>query len=188
LPTWKHVHKQHINRLLLPFSYQSKIITATEWDNFFRLRISEAAQPEIMELAANMRAAMTFSEPVEREWHLPYVTVEERSSNDFEYLAKLSSARCARVSYNNHDGSTPDAEKDLELFNQLATRPYTDKRGYVHDEDDPIHGSALEHAAKAMTHIKDVWSDVGQTHMKKDGSLWSANFRGWNQFRQMLGA
>lgn len=183
---WKHVHKQHINRLMLPFSMQSKVITATEWDNFFKLRTHETAQPEIQELAINMLLEMEESVPVERVWHLPYITEAERAEYPPELLAKVSSARCARVSYNNHDGSNPVIEKDLELYDQLATRPYTDKRGYTFTEDDPIHGSALEHAAKAMKKPTGVSFDSGQTHTDLDNNVWSANFRGWCQFRKML--
>jgi len=183
---WQHVNKQHINRLLSPFSYQTKVITGTEWDNFFKLCIHEAAQPEMLELAIIMLFEKEWSEPVEREWHLPYITEDERNRYNPHLLARVSSARCARFSYNNHEGSDPVIEDDLELYNQLAMRPYTDKHGNLYDQNDPIHGSILEHAAKAMTQIKDIWSDDGQTHMRRDGTLWSANFHGWNQFRQMV--
>ena len=41
------IHKQTANRLLEPFLLQKKVITATEWDNFFDLRLKDDAQPEI---------------------------------------------------------------------------------------------------------------------------------------------
>lgn len=40
------VHKQNFNRLLEPFQTVKTILTATEFDNFFRLRIHEDAMPE----------------------------------------------------------------------------------------------------------------------------------------------
>lgn len=48
-------HKQVVNRLLEPFQYIKVIVTATEWDNFFKLRLHEDAQPEMYELARCMK-------------------------------------------------------------------------------------------------------------------------------------
>lgn len=39
--------KQLVNRLLEPFSHINVVVSATEWDNFFGLRLDKAAQPEI---------------------------------------------------------------------------------------------------------------------------------------------
>ena len=45
------IHKQHINRILEPFQFIKVIVTATEWYNFFALRLAPDAQPEIRQLA-----------------------------------------------------------------------------------------------------------------------------------------
>ena len=45
------LHKQIANRLLEPFLAIKVVVTATEWENFFKLRIHKDAQPEIQELA-----------------------------------------------------------------------------------------------------------------------------------------
>ena len=37
----------------------------------------------------------------------------------YEYFAPISAARCARVSYLNHDQTAPVIERDLELANKL---------------------------------------------------------------------
>ena len=116
------VHKQVANRLLEPFSTIKVIVSATEWDNFFSLRISPAAQQEICILAWRIRAAMDCSTPVKVDvcnWHLPYI-YESEQHLDLELIKKISVARCARVSYLNHD-SQLDHAKDIELFNQLKT-------------------------------------------------------------------
>ena len=47
-------HKQTVNRLLEPFSHINVVVTATEWDNFFGLRLHKDAQPEMRELAIKM--------------------------------------------------------------------------------------------------------------------------------------
>lgn len=175
------LHKQIANRLLEPFLPIKVVVTSTEWNNFFNLRNHPDAQPEIQELAICMLEAMNNSEQVElhpHEWHLPYITGNEFNHliNDcgnydyaLEQMLKASSARCARVSYLNHDQSSPTLEADLKLFNMLAQRPYDDGKGHVLKVDDPVHLSPLEHQG---------------TPMKVHG--WSGNFRNWTQFRQVL--
>jgi thymidylate synthase ThyX len=169
------VHKQVTNRILEPFQFMHTVVTATEWKNFFELRLHPDAQPEIQELAKTMKSAMDHSVPLELkpgQWHLPYISEEELDGLDFlvnlDTLRKASVARCARTSYLNHDNTQPNLEKDLELAYKLL---------------EAGHWSPFEHQATPMTHTKDIWSDVGQTHMDKSGNLWSGNFRGWNQYR-----
>lgn len=74
------------------------------------------------------------------------------------FLAKLSSARCARVSYLNHDGSEPDIAKDLGLFKRLTADPRA------------IHASPMEHSAYALA----------------SSGLRNRNYRGWRQFRAVV--
>ena len=68
-------HKQIANRILEPFMWAHTIVTATEWDNFFALRLDDAAQPEIQALAKAMKEAMESSKPTESRFHLPYITM-----------------------------------------------------------------------------------------------------------------
>jgi len=116
-------HKQIVNRLLEPFQFIVVIVTATEWDNFFKLRLHEDAQPEMQELARVMKEAMDSTPPrpvALFEWHLPYITEEERVQVlEPSDCIKASVARCARVSYLTHDREDPDITKDIELHNKL---------------------------------------------------------------------
>lgn len=130
------VHKQITNRLLEPFMHMTTIITATEWENFQRLRNHKDAQPEIKELAVQIDCAMSNSIPVGREWHIPYLFEDEEKFN-IELKLQLSTARCARVSYLTHDGKR-DTSKDVELYHQLLTG------------SDVGHMSPFEHQAKAL--------------------------------------
>ena len=128
------LHKQIVNRVLEPYQWMHTIVTATEWANFFALRDHPDAQPEIAALARSMRTAMQLSKPVERTEHLPYITEGEYTLPLVsQYLA--SAARCARVSYLNHDGSTPNLQHDLELAAKLNTAG---------------HMSPFEHQARAL--------------------------------------
>lgn len=102
------VHKQVVNRLLEPFTWVSVIVSSTEWDNFFTLRISPKAQPEIKLLATNMQTALHGSTPRNvgwGEWHLPLATRRE-----------VAVGRLARVSYET-SGKTED--EDAALCQQL---------------------------------------------------------------------
>lgn len=115
------VHKQITNRLTEPFQHISVVVTATEWDNFFKLRLHEDAQPEIRELALAMSLAMSSKSPIAREHHIPFVLPNEHEEYSLEELKMISAARCARTSYNNHDNTKPVVEKDLELANRLLS-------------------------------------------------------------------
>jgi hypothetical protein len=120
------VHKQIVNRLLEPFSKIKVILSSTEWNNFFRLRIHPAAQQEMQELAILMKDALIASDPKKLdlgEWHLPYISQSERDTLPLETAVKVSAARCARVSYLNHDG-TRDLQKDLDLHDQLKSEKH----------------------------------------------------------------
>ena len=152
------LHKQVANRVLEPWQQMHVIVTATEWENFFSLRCHPDAQPEIRVLAEMIREAMANSTPVKRawgEWHLPYISAEERNEFGIKTLIKMSAARCARVSYLTHDGKKPEAAKDIGLYERLVGSK-------------PIHASPVEHQAKPMS--------------PSDG--WGGNLRGWRQHRQ----
>ena len=116
------IHKQELNRVLEPFLWHTVIVTASEWENFFQLRCSANAQPEIRKPAMLMRDAIDASTPRAVEaggWHLPLVQDDERAL-DIEIQKKISAARCARVSYLTHEGKR-EIEKDLELHDRLKS-------------------------------------------------------------------
>lgn len=166
------VHKQWANRLLEPFMWQTVIVSATDWDNFFKLRISNEAQPEIRQIAIHMKEAIEESWPKEAglgDWHLPLVDDEdvdeiEENYEDYAFLEKhtnpthllrlVSAGRCARVSYLTHDG-----KRDLTADIMLAQRLIADN-----------HMSPLEHVATPMNYP----------------DRYSANFKGWRQFRKQF--
>lgn len=173
------LHKQWANRPLEWFSYISTIVTATEWKNFFELRDHPDAQPEIHDLAAKMKLAMGDSTPrllKNGEWHLPYVSAEERAALPLETAIRISAARAARVSYLTHDGQTPDIEKDVALYERLV--------GSV-----PLHASPIEHQATPdvmqTSFIGDESGDMDDVQVWKEAHL-HGNFNGWIQFRKIV--
>lgn len=160
------VHKQYANRVLEPWAHITVVVTANEWNNFFALRYHSAAQPEICELATQMWNLYSVSKPrvlKNGEWHLPFfgtndlaVTGEDAEEAD-QARIKKSVARCARVSYKNHDGTDSTWSQDLGLYERLLG-------------SSPIHASPAEHQAMA----------VGDPNVR------SGNFRGWVQYRKTL--
>lgn len=157
------LHKQTANRLIEPFLWASTIITATEWDNFFNLRLAHDAQPEIRELAEAMMHAMDTSIPVKRSYHLPYITEEVGSFEDYLFYAPISAARCARVSYLNHDQTQPDIQSDLALAERLIAAN---------------HQSPQEHQAWGARLPLMVYQESNERFF--------GNIRGWVQYRKYL--
>lgn len=117
------LHKQVVNRILEPFQWMRTVVTSTEWENFFSLRCNPMAEPNMRELAECMRTVLSGSKPIERDWHTPYFDDVEyiKIDGDVSKACMISAARCARVSYLNHDGTAPDIEKDLALGETLKT-------------------------------------------------------------------
>lgn len=195
------LHKQWVNRMTEWFSPIKVVVTATEWDNFFWLRIDpEAAQPEIVELARKMRGEMYNSTPQllqPGEWHLPYITTWREGETvvynvevpdspasrwahvpkevDLETAKKVSAGCCAAVSYRNN----PSIEKCLEIWDKLFSGPKP-------------HLSPVEHQATPMIQAEhNVYEgktplEEGITSYSSDLYCYSGNLRGWVQLRQVI--
>ncbi|HBT8980330.1 TPA: hypothetical protein MCM29_005069 [Klebsiella pneumoniae] len=198
-------HKQTANRLLEPFQRMKTVLTATEFENFWWLRVDADADPTIEALAIAMHKEYEASEPEllqPGQWHTPYVEhfyeniglegddvwvfcgyyVEDENGEkvilDVEEAKAISSSCCAQVSYRRLNATK---DKALDIYSRLLS-------------GDKVHASPFEHQAtpmqetdgyKNMQEYKCGW-EVGVTHMDRDGDLWSANFKGWIQHRQLL--
>lgn len=191
------VAKEVTNRLVEPFQLVKVVCTATDWDNFFNLRLHPDADPNICMLAYKMYKAMEESKPYELKqgkWHLPFVNVgwngkgdicyfdEDFNSVELEQAIRLSAASCASVSYRT-EGMT--LEKADKIFDMLI-------------KAEVVHSSPFEHIA---TPVKPKYNELGYvrvncsepqsweegiTHMNKQGQLCSGNLRGWVQYRHLL--
>jgi hypothetical protein len=135
------LHKQIANRVLEPWMHIEVVVSATNWANFYAQRRHPAAQPEMRMLADVMFDVHQASTPTlikEGDWHLPFITLDERSDlkhPDPLILPKISAARCARVSYLKHDKTKASIEEELTLFDRLVG-------------GDVVHASPTEHQAK----------------------------------------
>lgn len=182
------IHKQNVNRLLEPWMYIRIILTTTDFENWFELRDHEKAHPEIRELAKMMKYAMDASVPKmlqPGEWHIPFGDIPEGADENMwcgHNLLKVSAARCARVSYNNFDG-TSAIDADLILFDKLFSEV-------------PRHCSPAEHQARVPLPIELVYMGSGwhygstcpeeqQEWFEKTGK-YTSNLRGWIQLRKLI--
>ena len=167
------IHKQHVNRILEPFQFIKVIVTATEWDNFFVLRLAPDAQPEMRELASAIYNEM-------KRYHnkdvgvleldkehivvsLPYITdedIKEVGKEEYHLLMKISAARCARVSYNNHDGSKPDIKKDLELYEHLYDSKHMSPLEHTCIRDEDYRKNANLTGWKSLRYLIETYEDM----------------------------
>ena len=178
------VHKQIANRILEPFQIMKTVVTATEWENFYWLRNHEDAQPEIKRLAEVMLEVVEESSVVTlslEDWHTPYFGDGywlKGCGISLEDALAISASCCAQVSYRLLDDSI---EKARMVYKRLV-------------ESSPVHASPFEHQASPIIkcdgslNLKndiDSWQE-GVTQMDRDGNLWSGNFQGWIQHRQLI--
>ena len=168
------VSKQIINRILEPYSYITVILTATEFDNWFKLRLDKNAEIHIQHLARLMLELYNANPPKlldMYEWHIPMANVFNSNQlvtlPDLEFIKYLppnmtnetliklfvSTARCARTSYLNFLGKD-DYESDINLFMSL----YND-----------CHMSPFEHCA-----------------LNVESDKFFNNFKGYYQLRRFI--
>lgn len=177
--------------------YYNKLINYSRID---WLNINKGqADIHMMFLAEAIYDAMNESTPrelKEGEWHIPYgdnlneiditqvwtkLSTKENVISITELKAKISIARCARLSYQTlGDNPVIDYEADLKLYDNL----YKSK-----------HASPFEHVAKAMTESE--YNDY--THTKPEDDYeenyykgkkvekgWCRNYRGFIMYRELL--
>lgn len=143
------MHKQYVNRLIENFMYVRVIVSGTDFENFFALRAHPDAQPEFKVLANKILDAYnkSFPKPLNPgKWHVPFgrsfdenriLELSKQTNLSIEDLKiKIAVARCARVSFYNHEGKD-DYNADIQLCDKLF--------GSI-----PRHLSPTEHVAMAL--------------------------------------
>lgn len=184
------VHKQHLNRYQEAFAFQTKVVTSTQWWNFFSLRLAVGAQPEIQILARCMQAAMMYQFSTEYftdsrpsvleagEWHTPYLLPTDHAELTLEQRLNISAGRCARVSFVSHERKATTPEEDIKLSTRLLMDGHMTPFEHQATPMDPA-------AWKVHEDPTTNWPN-GVTHVDRRRRPWSANFLGWAQYRTML--
>lgn len=162
------------------------------------------ADIHMMDIAECMWDAYNNSTPKQLkagQWHIPFeskisdldgaydmyrkecgiiVNNEQHDIGWEEFMVKISTMMCARVSYTTigSDGTNWSCQKYIEKYNDLISA-------------NPIHASPLEHCAKAMDayipeSIREYPMSYSPVRGEFEGSEWSGNFRGFIQLRKTL--
>jgi len=187
------VAKEQVNRLLEPYSYITHLVQMTRkgFEHFFDLRTDSNAQYEFRVIANLMREQYDKSKPIKRKVHLPFYQDDwDGSYESLNEFLKMSSARCARTSYHNHNGKSPSQEEDLQLSETL----FKDK-----------HLSPFEFPVIDRFEAEEIFKDVKWWEFVEESRWWkkvelkdglpitirrdfSGNLNNWKvvQFRKML--
>ena len=201
--------KEVANRLIEPFQMMKVVCSATDFDNFFNLRLHKDSDPNILMLAYKMYQAMEESTPTILEqggWHLPYIEREVDDEGKIEYFTwnidtsstetegyqyknpltldeaiKYSSACCASVSYRTDDMTL---DKANSIFDKLVGANIVHASPFEHIAT-PIEYDLFGNTATNIPFETDTWQQ-GITHVTKDGVLCSGNLQGWVQYRHLL--
>lgn len=199
-PKYKHPYNNQYYKSKKDFNkYDESVLELTndtnngynaETQNHWNIINESQAEIHIQALAESMWDAYNESTPKELqagEWHIPLFnnhTVEEldldilpKNLTVNEFLLKISTARCARLSYLNHDNEI-DYEKDIQLHDKLLL----DK-----------HMSPFEHCARAMVsdeyfnfHKGDYRYKYTDEEQYKKSFGWCNNFKGFMQYRYLI--
>lgn len=166
-----NLHKQHINRYLAPWTFQTLVVTGNlRWfHDLIRLRDSDHSQPEFRKLALDMKVALQESTPTQLDtwdWHMPFITPEEAATYRGMWAPKIAASRAARASYAKQDEKS-DYTVDIARYERL------EKEGHV---------KPMEHVARPLSTTHDC--DV--CYWRPKWGMMCDNFIGWRSLRSML--
>ena len=178
--------KQIVNRITEPYQMIKAVITSTDMENFYWLRIANDPQHEIRELARKMKVSFDGTEAkslFEGEWHVPYVlSFRDDVSGKLRYYSQdgeeltveeakqVSASSIAQVSYRDIDSSKGKAST---VFTKLGVGT------------DRVHSSPFESVLTPMTEDATFETD-GVTALHKVKGLMSGNSAGWIQLRHLI--
>lgn len=177
--------KQIVNRITEPYQMIKAVITSTDMDNFYWLRIANDPQHEIREVGRKMKEsfdAKAAKRLLKGEWHVPYVHsgrgndgIRVYYSQDGEELTveeakQVSASSIAQVSYRDIDSSK---DKASTVFTKLGVGT------------DRVHSSPFESVLTPMTEDATFETD-GVTALHKVKGLMSGNSAGWIQLRHLI--
>lgn len=186
------VHKQVANRITEPYQHMKTVMSGTDWKNVFYLRNHKDADPTIALLFKQMQELWENTEELAvdtDEFHTPYVESlmtakggviwreyfnENHEIISVEDAIKISASCCAQTSFRKNDSS---ADKADMVYDRLVNSK-------------PVHASPFEHQGKPMQKHENPFDaskwEPGITHVNRQGELFSGNFRGWIQHRQLI--
>lgn len=191
-----NVHKQLAGRGLEAYMWHTIVLTGTEMENFFALRDHPDAQGEIATIARMAHEQIDASTPRELsfgEWHLPYVTDEDRHAlaGDTTKLIQVSAARAAAASYNRQHARSEykslfDRYGDLLRGGHMSplehqARPFSQNE--IEERDEEI--AFMRHNdARRMQLLKGI--GLTALNQKIEQHHFRGNLRGWVSQRKLI--
>ena len=208
------VAKEVTNRITEPYQLIKAVWSATDWENWFNLRLEKDADPNICMLAFKMYEAMSKSVPVllkKGEYHLPYVGkydipvvysdlggyeyetgynvfyYDKESDHTIEHCLTLEEAikySVASCAQVSYRSEGMTLDKAEKIWNMLV-------------KSEVVHASPLTHIATPIVKYNELgyvrenckepesW-EQGVTHMRRDGTLCSGRFAGFIQQRHLI--
>jgi thymidylate synthase ThyX len=187
----KVITKQICNRLLEPFMWHTVICTATDYDNFFKLRDHEAAEIHIQELAKKMKEAMNESTPKVLgigEWHIPFANIISHGILEDEVIFKDPYWKKVWIKPNEVNPEYEEYVNGLNLkiatakcarvsYTTVGSEYKTEYRADIELYNKLLesgHMSPFEHCAQVMSET-DYYERP-----------WSRNFKGFKQYREIV--
>jgi hypothetical protein len=204
-PIYVSVHKQIANRLLEPFMWHTVICTATELDNFFKLRTHPDAQYEIKRIADLMYDAYhygTCPDGIEGcevlhtpkpqllkrgEWHMPLISQEDHAYIDSNYY-KLFSEPISNRHLSSAEWEREFQPKKLELLKKVSVARCARISYLTHDGiRDMLKDLELFERLRTSGHwscFEHVARPYFDTTQNPEKDLPSGNFIGWKALRK----
>lgn len=193
------VAKQQVNFLLQDLCPLTEIITATDWSNFYALRLelrddgTPVARPEVYKTAKAIKDAIDASMPQELKHdrlHLPMITEEELAEirhrrrlgypdgyYEIEgYWYRVSAGRCARISYGDFDWHSEPREVSYARAEKLLTAGHMS----------PFEQQAKPFSEKRWNALAGIQSQIAASELPQHEiddmlrqSEYSGNLHGW---------
>ena len=206
--------KEVTNRITEPYQLIKAVWSATDWENWFNLRLEKDADPNICMLAYKMYEALSKSKPTllkKGEYHLPYVGkydipvvysdlggyeyetgynvfyYDKESDHTIEHCLTLEEAikySVASCAQVSYRSEGMTLDKAEKIWNMLV-------------KSEVVHASPLTHIATPIVKYNELgyvrenckepesW-EQGVTHMRRDGTLCSGRFAGFIQQRHLI--
>lgn len=120
------IHKQVLNRALEPFLPIRTIVTTTDIENFFTLRLARDAQPEMRDLAKCMFESMNRATVYRSSMHLPYddlIYPTRKLKDTISERLNRNVAACARICVGKQSGRESTLAEDIALVRRCIDRP-----------------------------------------------------------------
>lgn len=185
--TMLNVHKQLAGRGLETYMWHTIVLTTTELENFFALRIHPEAQGEIATIAKLMRDARDASTPRELgygDWHLPYV--DEGEFDDVFDAIRSSAARAAASSYGRQNAKNPNRE--FERYNDLRSSGHMTPLEHQATPFAKAEWELIHDTQATLAKLEGTLTDISEFALpeKMAGLEFSGGFKGWRQHRKQI--